>query len=76
MRLATEHGREKSFTPADVAMAMGPDWRTRLTAVRRAAIRLAVAGRIDILRKGRKADPVEVKGVIRLRLAAADIPLS
>ncbi len=76
MRLAAEYGAEKSFTPADVAMAMGPDWRTRLTAVRRAAIRLAVAGRIDILRKGRKADPVEVKGVIRLRLAAADIPLS
>jgi hypothetical protein len=57
-----------STTPAEVAQAMGADWRTKLTAVRRAAIRLAVAGQIDILRKGKRVDPIDVKGVIRLRV--------
>ncbi len=61
-------GPEGSICPSDVAMAMGADWRTRLTAVRRAAIRLAVAGQIDILRKGKPVDPIDVKGVIRLRI--------
>jgi len=64
-------GPDKSICPSDVAMAMGPDWRSKLTAVRRAAVRLAVAGEIDILRKGKPVDPVEVKGVIRLRLHQA-----
>ena len=64
-------GAENSITPTDVAMAMGPDWRSKLSAVRRAAIRLAVAGEIEILRKGKPVDPVEVKGVIRLRIAHA-----
>lgn len=64
----------KSLCPSDVAMAMGPDWRTKLTAVRRAAIRLAVDGRIDILRKGRPVDPVSVKGVIRLRIRVVPHP--
>ncbi len=58
----------KSITPSDVAMAMTTDWQAKLTAVRRAAIRLAIAGRIDILRKGKPVDPIGVKGVIRLRI--------
>jgi hypothetical protein len=68
LRQAEALGPERSLCPSDVAQAMTPDWRTRLSAVRRAAIRLAVAGRIDILRKGRPVDPVSVKGVIRLRI--------
>lgn len=64
-------GEGKSICPSEVAMAMGPDWRTKLTAVRRAAIRLAVAGQIEILRKGRPIDPSEMKGVVRLRLPIA-----
>ncbi len=59
-----------SICPSEVAMAMGTDWRTKLTAVRRAAVRMAVAGQIDILRKGKKVDPIAVKGVIRLRAVA------
>jgi hypothetical protein len=61
-------GPDKSVSPSDVAMALGPDWRAKLSAVRRAAIRLAVAGRIEVLRKGRPVDPIGVKGVIRLRI--------
>lgn len=58
---------EGSVTPVDVAMAMGADWRSKLTAVRRAAINLALDGHIEILRKGKPVDPIGVKGVIRLR---------
>jgi hypothetical protein len=36
--------------------------------VRQAAIRLAQAGRIEILRKGKPVDPAGVRGVIRLRI--------
>jgi hypothetical protein len=63
-------GPGSSISPDEVAMAMGPDWRTKLTAVRRAAVRMAVAGEIDILRKGKPVDPVSAKGVIRLRVHA------
>ena len=71
-------GPEKSATPTDIAMAMGADWRSKLTAVRRAAIHLALEGQIDILRKGKPVDPIGVKGVIRLRLVqiGPDIPPS
>lgn len=65
-------GPDGSITPNDVAMAMGPDWRTKLSAVRRAAVRLAVAGQIDILRKGRPVDPMDVRGVIRLRIRSSE----
>jgi hypothetical protein len=61
-------GADKSICPSEVARALGPDWRTKLTAVRRAAIRLALAGQIEILRKGQPVDPTDVKGVIRLRV--------
>jgi hypothetical protein len=42
-----------------------------LSAVRRAATRLAEAGRIEILRKGKKVSPAEMRGVIRLRIVPA-----
>ena len=42
-----------------------------MSAVRRVAVRLAQAGRIEILRKGKPVDGVDVRGVIRLRLAPA-----
>jgi len=63
-------GPDGSIAPDEVAKAMGPDWRSKLTAVRRAAVRMAVAGQIEILRKGKPVDPVQAKGVIRLRLGA------
>lgn len=73
LRQVTERGAEKSICPSEVARALSPEWRTRMTAVRQAAVRLAQAGRIDILRKGKPvAVPGEVKGVIRLRLRGAE----
>ena len=68
--LQTEaQGADKSISPSEVARALDPEWQKLSSAVRRAAIRLAQAGTIDILRKGKRVDPAGVKGVIRLRLA-------
>ena len=47
-------------------------WRKHLTEVRRVAIKLAVAGRLVILRKGKPVDPLDFRGVFRLALPAAD----
>lgn len=63
-------GAEKSICPSEVARALSPtEWRGLMTRVRREAMVLAREGRIDILRKGKPADPeAEIRGVIRLRI--------
>ncbi len=68
LRQAEAAGPGRSVSPEDVARALAVDWHGQLSAVRRAAIRLAGAGRIEILRKGKPIAPHDVKGVIRLRL--------
>lgn len=69
LALTTARGHERSICPSEAARVLDPvAWQSQMTAVRRAAIRLAEAGRIDILRKGRPIDPATVKGVIRLRI--------
>jgi hypothetical protein len=72
--LVTERGPEKSICPTDAARKLAGDaagmaWRSKLSPVRLAAMRLAKAGKIEILRKGKKIDPADAKGVIRLRIA-------
>lgn len=62
---ACEPGR--SICPSEAARTLDADWQRFMGATRRAAIRLALAGRIEILRKGRPVPPQGVKGVIRLR---------
>lgn len=70
LRLATQHGTAKSFTPTDVAQALAENWRPLLTHIRAAARRLAERGQIEILRHGKPVEPSALKGVIRLRLKA------
>ncbi|MSP31031.1 MAG: DUF3253 domain-containing protein [Acetobacteraceae bacterium] len=65
-------GPARSASPTDIARALAPEWHSQLSAVRRAAFRLATAGRIEILRKGKPVPPDAVKGVIRLRLATSE----
>lgn len=67
LRLVAARGPGRSICPSEAARALDPDWRRLMTATRRAAIRLALAGRIEILRKGRPVAPEGVRGVIRLR---------
>lgn len=73
LSLATASGPARSISPSDVASALQPDaWQSLLGRVRQAAIRLTQAGHIDILRKGKAVPPAEVRGVIRLRVRAAE----
>ena len=68
LRLVAARGPEKSICPSEVARALAPEWQSLMTAVRRVAVRLAGAGQIEILRKGKPVDPAQVRGVIRLRV--------
>jgi hypothetical protein len=60
-----------SVGPGDIAQALHHEWRSLLGAVRKQAVKLAEAGQIEILRKGKPIPPAEMRGVIRLRRAAA-----
>lgn len=72
LRLAAARGPGKNLDPTEVARTLGgphPDgWGPLMQPIRRAAVRLAQDGKLVILRKGRKADPADFKGVYRLAL--------
>jgi hypothetical protein len=61
----------KSVCPSEAARAVepGPDFHRLMPMVRAAAVDLALAGRIVILRKGKVQDPAAFKGVYRLKAA-------
>ncbi|MCB1541847.1 MAG: DUF3253 domain-containing protein [Rhodoblastus sp.] len=72
-------GEGKTISPEDAAKRMaherGEDdlgWRKWLPRVRATAKGLAREGRLVIYRKGKPADPDDVKGVIRLGLPRSD----
>jgi hypothetical protein len=63
----------RTICPTDAAKAFaesrGEDelgWRSHLSEVRRAAVRLALEGRLVITRKGKVVDPNDFRGVYRL----------
>lgn len=67
----TERGVGKSICPSEVARALAPEkWQPLMGPIRQVAARLATAGRIDILRKGKPIAPDAIHGVIRLRIAS------
>jgi len=70
--LVVARGAQKTVCPSEVARALGgphPDgWGPLMQPVRRVAVRLAHAGRIAILRKGRPVDPDDFRGIYRLAL--------
>jgi hypothetical protein len=77
--LCNEAGVTRTVCPTDAAQAFavarGEDslgWRTHLSQVRGAAVRLAQAGRIVIYRKGKPVDPSDFRGVYRLGLPRSD----
>jgi hypothetical protein len=68
LRLVAECGVEKSISPSDVAITLGEPWQSHLKAVRAAAVTLAKAGRLQVLRKGKPVEDFGAsRGVIRLR---------
>ncbi len=72
----------KSKAPQELARAFQatrakpndpPDaWRRYLLPIRQQALSLARAGQVEYLRKGKPVDVEDVRGVVRLRLAASD----
>lgn len=71
MALCSEAKPGKSIMPLTVAKDLDDEsWRTYLRPIRIAAAKLAREGMIEILRKGKPADPDDFKGIIRLRLKA------
>lgn len=70
LELVAARGAQKTVCPSEVARALGgphPDgWGPLMQPVRRVAVRLAHAGRVAILRKGKPVDPDDFRGVYRL----------
>jgi hypothetical protein len=74
VRLLNAAGFGHSISPTEVARELKPgnEWNTLMPAVRRAAIGMAVEGRLVIYRKGKPVDPNDFKGVYRLGLPRRD----
>jgi hypothetical protein len=69
--LLAERGPGKTICPSEAARALDPEgWRRLMPHVRATAVGLARAGRLEITRHGKAADPNAFKGVYRLRLPA------
>jgi hypothetical protein len=69
----------RTICPTDAAKAFadarGEDelgWRSHLAEVRRAAVKLALEGRLVIYRKGKVVDPKDFRGVYRLGAPSAE----
>jgi hypothetical protein len=63
-----------TLSAPEIAHAIAPegDWHGLLMPIRRAAVALAMAGRLVIYRKGKPADPTDFRGVYRLGLPRHD----
>ncbi|MGA7199372.1 DUF3253 domain-containing protein [Roseiarcus sp.] len=77
--LCSEAPQGRTICPTDAAKAYAAAqgenelaWRSHLSEVRRAAVSLAVAGRLVIYRKGKMVDPNDFRGVYRLGAPSAE----
>lgn len=72
--LAAERGPGRAVDPMEVAVAIaGKDekvWRKLMKPIKDEAKRLAAAGEIVVLRKGKPSDPETLRGLWRFRLLA------
>lgn len=67
--LLEQRGPGKTICPSEAARKAYPDkWREKMDDVREAAVSLAEAERIGILKKGEPVDPKDFRGAIRLEL--------
>ena len=70
LELLTRRSKGASICPSEAARLLESEearWRPLLEPARSAARRLARQGRIEILKGGRRIDPDDVRGPIRLR---------
>lgn len=72
-RLLAGHEIDRTLGATELAQALSPDdWPRLLPLVRKAAVELALAGRLIIYRKGKPVDPTDFKGVWRMGLPRHD----
>jgi hypothetical protein len=71
---ALTNSGEKTLSAQEIARLVVADdsWPSLLVPIRRAAVELALAGRLVIYRKGKPVDPADFKGVYRLGLPRHD----
>lgn len=73
LTLLSRRARDATICPSEAARhVLGDDaaaWRPAMEDVRRAARRLVVEGKLEIVAGGRIVDPDRARGAIRLRLA-------
>ena len=70
LQMCAAAGLDGNVRPEDVAMEIyREEWQSILKRVRLFAKQLAQSGDIVILRKGKVADPDDVKGMIRLQIS-------
>lgn len=74
--MVTERGADKTVCPSEIARFIAgsdeKDWRRLMTPIRKAAVKLADAGRIELRRKGETVDPHDFKGIYRIGLPVKD----
>lgn len=69
LELVQQRGPAKTICPSEVARSLDkPHWRALMPQVRAVGNRLAEAGTIEVMQRGQKVNPDEVKGPIRYRL--------
>ena len=74
LAMAIERGQgnanSKTVCPSEVARDLvGSDekrWRLLMAPIRKAAVALAIAGKVEIRRKGRPVDPLDFRGIYRI----------
>jgi hypothetical protein len=71
---ALTNSDEKTLSAQEIARLVVADdsWPSLLVPIRRAAVELALAGRLIIYRKGKPVDPADFKGVYRVGLPRHD----
>lgn len=76
VELLASRAPSATICPSEAARAADPDdWRRRMEAARSAARRLAAAGRVAVLQRGRVVDAGRVRGPFRIgRGSAFDAP--
>lgn len=69
LTMATSRGSDKSICPSEVARVMfGENWRKEMQTVRDAAFNLAKENQVMVMQKGKKVDPENLKGPIRIKI--------
>ncbi|WP_129717376.1 DUF3253 domain-containing protein [Pedobacter sp. SYP-B3415] len=66
---AEQRGPEKSTCPSEIARQLYPDdWREQMENVRKVAIGLHKAGKVQITQGGKPVDVDHIKGPVRIKI--------